>query len=81
MVYSTDGHIPLKIIDPKIVVLYTVPKTDTGFQNGQYTHEFPDSTWEIIKSQTELRLMLSDNDMTEFEIIPENIALLKVPQK
>lgn len=81
LVYRSDGHIPMKLLDPKTIVLLTIPESDTGFPAGQYVYEFPDSTWERVKPQTELRLMLSDNDMTEYEITPENIALLKVPQK
>ena len=71
----------MKLLDPKTIVLHTIPESDTGFTAGQYVYEFPDSTWERVKSQTELRLMLSDDDMTEYEITPENIASLKVPQK
>ena len=81
LVYRSDGHIPMKLLDPKTIVLHTIPESDTGFPSRQYVYEFPDSTWERVKAQTELRLMLSDDDMTEYEIIPENIALLKVPQK
>lgn len=81
LVYRSDGHIPMKLLDPKTIVLHTIPESDTGFPSGQYVYEFPDSTWERVKSQTELRLMLSDDDMTEYEITPENIASLKVPQK
>ena len=71
----------MRLIDPKPVVLHTNPESDTGFPAGQYVYSFPDSTWEGIKAQTELRLMLSDDDMAEFEITPENITSLKVPQK
>lgn len=81
LVYRSDGHIPMKLLDPKTIVLHTVSESDTGFPAGQYVYEFPDSTWEKVKSQTELRLMLSDDDMTEYEIMPENIASLRVPQK
>lgn len=81
LVYRSDGHIPMRLIDPKTIVLHTIPESDTGFSAGQYVYSFPDSTWERIKAQTELRLMLSDDDMAEYEIIPENITSLKVPQK
>ena len=81
LVYRSDGHIPMRLIDPKTIVLHTIPESDTGFSAGQYVYSFPDSTWKRIKAQTELRLMLSDDDMAEYEIIPENITSLKVPQK
>lgn len=81
LVYRSDGHIPMRLIDPKTIVLHTIPESDTGFPAGQYVYSFPDSTWERIKAQTELRLMLSDDDMAEYEIMPENITSLKVPQK
>ena len=81
LVYRSDGHIPMKLLDPKTIILHTIPESDVGFSSGQYVYEFPDSTWESIKSQTELRLMLSDDDLVEYEIVPENIALLKVPQR
>ena len=71
----------MKLLDPKTIILHTIPESDVGFSSGQYVYEFPDSTWEFIKSQTELRLMLSDDDLVEYEVIPENIALLKVPQR
>lgn len=81
LVYRSDGHIPMMLIDPKNIVLHTIPESDTGFPAGQYVYTFPDSTWDRIKAQTELRLMLSDDDMVEYEIMPENITSLKVPQK
>lgn len=81
LVYRSDGHIPMRLIDPKNIVLHTIPESDTGFPAGQYVYTFPDSTWDRIKAQTELRLMLSDDDMAEYEIMPENITSLKVPQK
>lgn len=81
LVYRSDGHIPMRLIDPKTIVLHTIPESDTGFPAGQYVYSFPDSTWETIKAKTELRLMLSDDDMTEYEIMPENITSLKVPPK
>lgn len=81
LVYRSDGHIPMRLIDPKNIVLHTIPESDTGFPAGQYMYAFPDSTWDSIKAQTELRLMLSDDDMVEYEIMPENIISLKVPQK
>ena len=81
LVYRSDGHIPMKLLDPKTIVLHTIPEMDTGFPAGLYMYEFPDSTWEKVKPQSELRLMLSNDDMAEFEITPENVALLKVPQK
>lgn len=81
LVYRSDGHIPMKLLDPKTIVLHTIPESDTGFPSKRYIYEFPDSIWESVKPQTELRLMLSDNDMLEYEIVPENIASLKVPHK
>ena len=81
LVYRSDGHIPMKLLDPKTVVLHTVPESDTGFPAGQYVYEFPDSTWERVGPQTELRLMLSENDMAEYEVVPEDVASLKVPWK
>lgn len=82
LVYRSDGHIPMKLLDPKTIVLHTIPESNTGFRAGQYVYSFPDSTWDSVSPQTELRLMLSDDDdMTEYEIMPENIATLKVPQK
>ena len=81
LVYRSDGHIPMKLLDPKTIVLHTIPESDSGFRTGQYVYAFPDSTWDSMRPQTELRLMLSDDDMTEYEIMPENIATLKVPQK
>ena len=81
LVYRSDGHIPMKLLDPKTIVLHTVPESEKGFSGGQYVYEFPDETWERIKPLSELRLMISDDDMAEFELSAENVALLKVPQK
>ena len=81
LVYRSDGHIPMRLLDPMTHVLHTIQESDTGFPSGQYVYKFPDSTWENMKPQTELRLMAADDDLIAYEIIPENIALLKVPQK
>ena len=69
----------MRLQDPKTVILHTVPESDEGFKNGQYVFEFPDSTWDTIKSRSELRLMISENDMGEFEVFCPEIGTLKVP--
>lgn len=79
LAYRSDGHIPMRLQDPKTVILHTVPESDEGFKNGQYVFEFPDSTWDTIKSRSELRLMISENDMGEFEVFCPEIGTLKVP--
>lgn len=81
LVCRSDGHIPMRLLDPKTIVLHTIPESDTGFPSGQYVYKFPDTTWESIKPLAELRLMASDDDLIAYEIIPDNIASLKVPQK
>ncbi len=81
LVYRGDGHIPMRLPDPKTLVLHTVPESDTGFPEGQYVFNFPDGTWEKLKPGTELRLMMSEDSMVEYELIPEDLRLLKVPQK
>ena len=81
LVYCTDGHIPMSLTDPKAAVLYTIPESDTGFPSGQYIYSFPDATWERVKAQTQLRLLLSYEDMMEYELEPEDVASLQVPQK
>lgn len=81
LVYRTDGHIPMKLSDPKTVALYTIPEMDEGFPDGRYTYIFPDSTWESIRPGTELRLMLSENDMPGYEIAPDDVKSLKVPER
>ena len=79
LVYKSDGHIPMRLLDPKVVVLHTIPESETGLENGQYLFEIPDSTWSRVNSRTELRLMISENDMAEFEVFCPDVATLKVP--
>ena len=79
LIYRSDGHIPMQLLDPKVSVLHTVPETDSGFPGGQYVYAFPDSTWANIKSQTDLRLMIPEYAMTEYELVCPDISSLKVP--
>lgn len=79
LIYRSDGHIPMRLLDPKVSVLHTVPESDSGFAGGKYVYAFPDSTWTNIKSQTDLRLMLPEYAMTEYELVCPDIASLKVP--
>ncbi len=79
VVYKSDGHIPMKLQDPKAVVIHTVPESDNGFKNSEYVYQFPDSTWNGITSGTQLRLFIQDDDMAEFEITPSEIESCKVP--
>ena len=69
----------MRLLDPKVVVLHTIPESETGLENGQYLFEIPDSTWSRVNSRTELRLMISENDMAEFEVFCPDVATLKVP--
>lgn len=80
LVYRSDGHIPMKLLDPRTIVLHTIPESEGGFPSGSYVYEFPESTWKEIKPQSELRLMLADEDMMEYEILTDDIKSLKVPQ-
>lgn len=79
VVYKSDGHIPMKLQDPKAVVIHTIPESDNGFKNGEYVYQFPDSTWNVISSATPLRLFIQDDDMAEFEVAPSDIESCKVP--
>lgn len=79
VVYKSDGHIPMKLQDPKTVVLHTIPETDNGFKNNEYVYQFPDNTWDRITSGTPLRLFIQDDDMAEFEIAASDIECCKVP--
>ena len=79
MVYNSDGHIPMKLQDPKAVIIHTIPESDSGFNNGEYVYQFSDSTWNGISSATPMRLFIQDDDMREFEIVPSDIESCKVP--
>lgn len=79
VVYKSDGHIPMKLQDPKVVVIHTVSESDNGFKNNEYVYQFPDNTWDRITSGTPLRLFIKDDDMAEFEIASSDIESCKVP--
>ncbi len=79
VVYKSDGHIPMKLQDPKAVVIHTIPESDSGFTNNEYVYQFPDNTWDRITSGTPLRLFIQDDDMAEFEIASSDIESCKVP--
>lgn len=79
LVYRSDGHIPMQLLDPKVSVLHTIPETDSGFPGGQYIYDFPDSIWANIKPRTGLRLMLPEYAMTEYELFCSEVASLQVP--
>lgn len=79
VVYKSDGHIPMKLQDPKAVVIHTIPESDSGFKNNEYVYQFADNTWDRITSGTPLRLFIQDDDMTEFEIASSDIESCKIP--
>ena len=79
VVYKTDKHIPMKLQEPKTIVLHTIPESDSGFKNGEYTFQFPDSIWNTVSSGTPMRLMIQNDDMLEFEIVSSDIESCKVP--
>ncbi|WKY49035.1 fibronectin type III domain-containing protein [Eubacteriaceae bacterium ES3] len=79
VVYKSDGHIPMKLLDPKTVIIHTVPESDIGFKNGEYVCSFQDSTWNAISSATPLRLFIQEDYMSAFEITPSDIESCKVP--
>lgn len=79
VVYKSDGHIPMRLQDPKAVKLHTIQASDDGFTNGEYVFQFPDSTWAGIPSATPLRLFIQDDDTAAFELIPGDIESCKVP--
>ena len=81
LVYRPDGHIPMDIADPQLIVLHTVEESDNGFPNGHYSYIFPNSTWDNIRTGTNIRLILSDEDMTEYEVVSEDITTLIVPPR
>lgn len=79
LVCRNDGHIPMRLTDPANRVLLTIAESDTGFRSGEYTHCFEDGDWSGISKNAELRLMLQDDDLADYEILPDNLKSLKVP--
>lgn len=77
--YKTDGHILMKLSDPKAEVIHKIPESDSGFKNGEYVYQIPDSTWNGIPAKTPLRLFIQEDDMAEFELVPSDIESCKVP--
>lgn len=77
--YKSDGHILMKLQDPKAVVIHKIPESDSGFKNGEYVYQIPDSTWNGVSSNTPLRLFIQEDDMAEFELAPSDIESCKVP--
>ena len=79
LAYRTDGHIPMQLSDPRTVVLHTIRESDRGFPAGTYVHVIPDSVWKQLRPGTELRLMLSEEDMAAYELVPGSLSQLRVP--
>lgn len=75
----TDGHIPMKMEDPQAVVLCTIPETDKGYPSKIMQIALPDSTWNMVRPGSHLRLMLQEEDLMEFELVPKDINMLMVP--
>ena len=69
----------MKLQDPKAVVIHKIPESDSGFKNGEYVYQIPDSTWNGVSSNTPLRLFIQEDDMAEFELAPSDIESCKVP--
>ncbi len=79
LVYRTDGRIPHKLDATGVVVLHTVPNSD-GYPGNRYEYCFPDDTWKTIAKNTELRLMMADNDdLMEYKLVEIKTEDLKVP--
>lgn len=81
LVYRTDGHIPMRLDDPKAAILYEINEREEGFRGHQFEYEFPDSTWNIVPPGAELRLMLTAEALAEYELVCEDQQSLKVPGK
>lgn len=79
VVYKSDGHIPMKLQDPKVVVIHTIPEYENGFSNGEYVFRILDNKWSTVSPGTPIRLFIQEEDMTEFEIVSSDLESCKVP--
>ena len=78
LVSRTDGHIPMRLTDPRIRVLHVVEEQECP--EGTLTIALDNSLWTTMAAGTELRLMMSDADETTYELSIENVEQLKVPK-
>jgi hypothetical protein len=78
LAYKTDGHIPMKLEDPKVVKIHTISETDEGFPGGEYVWQIPDDVLSRMPARTEIRLFMRQEDMISFTLEPVNIGNLKV---
>lgn len=81
VVYHKEGRVPIKLDDPYLDKLHIIPETDSGFPNGEYIHEFPETVLEKLVTGTPLRLLIQKDDMIEFILDFKNIENCKVPKR
>ncbi|MCD7825673.1 MAG: hypothetical protein LUH14_06925 [Clostridiaceae bacterium] len=78
LVYKTDGHIPMRLDDPKIGVLYTVEEQEADPSQKRYEIEIGEDKFAGLPANAELRLMLSsEEEAVGYEIVPGDIGSLK----
>ncbi len=80
LVYKTDAHIPMRLDDPKIGILYTVEQKEDNSVNKKIEFLIDENQFAKLPANAELRLMLSsDDDAMSFEIQTSDISSLKKP--
>ncbi len=79
LMYRMDGHIPVKISDPQTLTVCTIPESETGFPSGVLQMDLPDTAWSSMKAGSQLRLLMKEEDLMEYELEIKDLNTLKVP--
>lgn len=79
LVYKTDGHIPMRLDDPKVVILQKIDEREEAFPGNRYEVELGEDMIHKLPENAEIRMMMLPEDMAEYEIICNDVKTLKVP--
>lgn len=80
LVYKTDAHIPMRLDDPKIGILYTVDEQEEVKSKKKIEYLIDEDQFAKLPANAELRLMLSsEDDSMSYEIQASDISSLKKP--
>lgn len=79
LVYKTDGHIPMRLDDPKVAILQKIVEREEAFPGNRYEVELGEDMIHKLPENAEIRMMMLPEDMAEYEIICNDVKTLKVP--
>lgn len=79
LVYKTDGHIPMRLEDPKVILLQKINEREEAFPGNKMEIKLEENILEKLPMNAEIRMMLLPEDRAEYEIVCDDLKTLRVP--